>query len=418
MKVDCLKHSVIGILLLTSALWGASNDSNLSTIDTLVTRVLETHPKLSASRMQIKASKSGVDAAKWGYYPTPSLDLGGGKNSSVLARLEQPLWAGGRIDATYDISLSKQRESEVALDENAYTLIDSLLQTIQNLIQARGRIRAITEGQKQLEDFSTMLHRRIEAGVSSLADQELIKARLAQINTDLTIAKIAEKTACSQLRLITSQSDISCALDADRTPSLDTQYTSEEMIAQMLKTHPTLLKSTIQIQTAEYEKHKAKAVLFPTVSLRAEYQKGSVYNDYGTENSLIYLSAQITPGAGLSSLSGIEASEATIQQLKFNKLTLEQDLTQSLLRDIDDHRSALDRVKGITLSVEASQKVLESYTRLFLAGKRQWLDLVNSSKEVTQNRISLEDLLATATVSAYRLKLKTGQLITPLGKPQ
>jgi len=416
MKVAHLKLLLPFLLTLSSTLWCAPNDANLSTLDPLITRVLETHPKLSASRMQIKASKSGVDGAKWGYYPTPSIDLGGGKNSSTLVRLEQPLWAGGRIDATVDISLSKQRESEVALDESAYTLIDTLLQTIQNLTQARGRVLAITQGQKQLDDFNAMLNRRIEAGVSSLADQELIKSRLAQINTDLTIAKIAEKTACSQLRLITAQSDISCAIDADRTPSLDTQLSTEEMIAQMLKTHPSVLKATIQIKTAEYERNKAKAALWPTVSLRAEYQKGSVYTTYATENSIVYLSAQMNPGAGLSSLSGIEASEATIQQLKFNKLTLEQDLTQGLLRDIDDHRSALDRVQGTNLSIDASQKVLESYTRLFLAGKRQWLDLVNSSKEVTQNRINLEDLLATATVSTYRLKLKTGELIAPLGK--
>lgn len=368
--------------------------------------------------MQIKASKSGVDAAEWGYYPTPSLDLGSGKNSSTLARLEQPLWAGGRIDATYDISVSKQRESEVALDENAYTLIESLLQTVQNLTQARGRIRALTEGQKQLDEFNAMLNRRIEAGVSSTADSELIKSRLAQITTDLTIAKTAERTACSQLRLITSQSDVSCALDADRTPSSVADASAETMIAQMLNTHPSILKSTIQIQTAEYEKNKAKAALWPTIAVRAEYQKGSVYNDFGTENSMVYLSAQMNPGAGLSSLSSIEASESTIQQLRFNKLTLEQELTQALLRDIDDHRSALDRVQGTNLSIDASQKVLESYTRLFLAGKRQWLDLVNSSKEVTQNRINLEDLLATAYVSSYRLKLKTGELIAPLGKSQ
>lgn len=418
MKVAYLKLLIPLLLTLSSTLWCAPTDSNLSTVDTLVARVLESHPKLAASRMQIKASQSGVEGAKWGYYPTPSIDLGGGKNSSTLARLEQPLWAGGRIDATYNISLSKQRESEVALDENAYTLIDSLLQTIQNLTQARGRIRAITDGQKQLSDFNSMLDRRIEAGVSSFSDRELIKSRLSQINTDLTIAKIAENTACSQLRLITSQSELSCALDADRNPSSAMDTPAETMIAKMLSGHPSVLKATLQIQTAEYEKNKAKAALWPTIALRAEYQKGSVYNNYGVENSMVYLSAQMNPGAGLSSLSSIEASEATIQQLRFNKLTLEQELTQSLLRDIEDHRSALDRVQGTTLSIDASQKVLESYTRLFLAGKRQWLDLVNSSKEVTQNKISLEDLLATATVSTYRLKLKTGELIAPLGKSQ
>jgi len=365
--------------------------------------------------MQIQASKSGVDAAEWGYYPTPSIDLGGGKNSSTLARLEQPLWAGGRIDATYDISVSKQRESEVALDENAYILIESLLKTIQNLTQARGRIRALSDGREQLSEFNSMLDRRIEAGVSSIADRELIKSRLAQINTDLTIAKTAENTACSQLRLITSQPNISCAIDAPSTPNELFDKTAEPMIQKMLTSHPTLLKSVLQIQTAEHEKTKEQSVLWPTVALRAEYQKGSVYNDFGTEESTVYLSVQMNPGAGLSSLSSIEASEAKIQQLRFSKLSLEQELTESLLRDYDDHRSALDRVQGTNLSIDASQKVMESYSRLFLAGKRQWLDLVNSSKEVTQNKITLADLLATAYVSSYRLKLKTGELIAPLG---
>lgn len=415
MKVAFLKLLIPLLFFSSSLLWSASVDTNLTTVDTLIKRVLETHPKLGASRMQIKAAKSGVDAAEWGYYPTPSIDLGGGKNSSTLARLEQPLWAGGRIDATYDISVSKQRESEVALDESAYTLIETLLKTVQNLTQSRGRISALNDGLQQLLEFNGMLDRRIEAGVSSTADRELIKSRLAQINTDLTIAKTAEKTACSQLRLITSQPMVSCELDAPLNPRAMSDMSIEPMIQRMTGSHPSLLKTAFQIQTAEFERDKEEAILWPTVALRAEYQKGSVYNDFATGESIVYLSVQMNPGAGLSSLSSIEASEAKIQQLRFSKLSLEQELTESLLRDYDDYRSALDRVQGTSLSIDASQKVLESYSRLFLAGKRQWLDLVNSSKEVTQNKINLADLLATAYISAYRLQLKTGELITPLG---
>ncbi len=418
MKVDFLKLLMTLLFVFASPLWCTSNDAKLTPLDSLIERVLETHPKLGASRMQIKASKSGVEGAKWGYYPTPSLDLGSGKNSSTLARLEQPLWAGGRIDATYDISVSKQRESEIALDENAYTLIDSLLRTIQNLTQARGRIVALNDGAQQLQEFNRMLDRRIEAGVSSTADRELLKSRIAQINTDLTIAKTSEITACSQLRLITAQPDLSCELDAPANPDPLSHETIEPMIQKMVQSHPSLLKTEIQIQTAEYEKTKEQSKLWPTVALRAEYQKGSVYTDFANESTTLYLSMQMTPGAGLSSLSSIEASEAKIQQLRFAKLGLEQELTEGMLRDYDDHRSALDRVQGTNLSIDASQKVLESYSRLFLAGKRQWLDLVNSSKEVTQNKITLADLLATAYISSYRLKLKTGELIAPLGKIQ
>jgi adhesin transport system outer membrane protein len=391
--------------------------SDQGPVESLITQVIETHPKLKSSRMQISASKSGVDAAKWGYFPTPSVDFGTGKNKSTLARLEQPLWTGGRLDATYDISVSREREAQVALDESAYSLTETLLKIAQSLTSARGRIVALQDGLDQLTVFGALLDRRIEAGVSSSADKELLRSRIAQISTDLTVAKTAENTACSQLRLITSQSDRSCVLDAPSDIVVDATLSPSVMIEKMNRTYPTLLESDIQVQTAIYESDKEKSVLWPTVSARAEYQKGSVYNDFNNESqSLVYLNIGMNPGAGLSSLSSIEASEAKIQQLKFNKLTLEQELTESLLRDFDDYTSAASRATGQNVAIDASQKVLESYQRLFLAGKRQWLDLVNSSREVTQNKITLADLYATAYISRYRLQLKTGELISPLGE--
>lgn len=325
------------------------------------------------------------------------------------------MWSGGRIDATYDISVSRQRESEIVLGENAYSLVETLLKTTYILTQARGRIGALKDGEAQLEVLKSQLDRRIEAGVSSLADRELIRSRLAQIMTDLSVAQTAEQSACAQLRLLTSDANLSCAIDAPEVIEKESTLSVESMIAKTLKTHPTILKSDVQIQTAIHEKEKENSALWPTLSARAEYQKGSVYNDNSNHESLVYLSLQMNPGAGLSSLSAIEASEAKIQQLRFDKLTLEQELSDSVLRDYEEYRSAISRMEGTLQAIDSSQKVLESYSRLFLAGKRQWLDLVNSSREVTQNKMNLADLLSSGYVSRYRLKLKTGELISPLG---
>ena len=61
-------------------------------------------------------------------------------------------------------------------------------------------------------------------------------------------------------------------------------------------------------------------------------------------------------------------------------------------------------------TITASQKVMESYKRLFLAGKRQWLDLVNSSREVTQNLVQLAAFRATLITANYRLALQQGDM--------
>jgi adhesin transport system outer membrane protein len=67
-------------------------------------------------------------------------------------------------------------------------------------------------------------------------------------------------------------------------------------------------------------------------------------------------------------------------------------------------------------TIDASKNVLESYTRLFVAGKRQWLDLVNSSRELTQNKMALADLKASYVTSAYRLALKNGDIKLDAGE--
>jgi adhesin transport system outer membrane protein len=109
-------------------------------------------------------------------------------------------------------------------------------------------------------------------------------------------------------------------------------------------------------------------------------------------------------------LSGIQSAESKILQVQSDKLTKERELSDSLMQDYDNYHASMDHIDRMNKTIEASQNVLDSYTRLFIAGKRQWLDLVNSSRELTQNKLTLADLKATLVVSAYRLSLKSGNI--------
>lgn len=330
-------------------------------------------------------------------------------------RLDQPLWTGGKLDAAVDIAQSRKNEAVAALDESGYALIENLLNVLQNYLQAKGSIAALRDGKEQLETLNLMLERRIDAGVSSLADRELLKSRLTQINSDLSVALSKQKTTQAQLELLIG-SKLSCEIDAENTEVLDQSAPLDAMIAQMIATHPTLKKLSEQIKTAEAEKAKAKAVVWPNLSLRAERQSGSVYADQATTNNVVYVAVTASTGAGLSALSGIQSAEARILQVKSDKMTKEHELSDVMMRDFNEYHSASDRIEGMGKTIDASQNVLESYTRLFVAGKRQWLDLVNSSRELTQNKLSLSDMRASYTISAYRLALKNGTIKLEYGE--
>ena len=76
----------------------------------------------------------------------------------------------------------------------------------------------------------------------------------------------------------------------------------------------------------------------------------------------------------------------------------------------DNYEIAKNRINILKRSVDSAQNVLDSYTRLFLAGKRQWLDLVNASREVMQYKIELSNLYVTKSILSYKLALKNGQI--------
>lgn len=412
-------HKFIIPIAFTSVLYGGADpisaECNVN-VEDVVSTALSAHPNIKMSRQIIKGADAQVDGAKWNYFPTPTVDFSqaSGRNG-VTARLDQPLWTGGKLDSLMDIAMSKKAESEFLLDESGYTLIATLLNLLQTYTQLEENIGALEVGKIQLEAFESMLNRRIDAGVSSLSDHELIKSRLTQINSDLNIARTRLKTVHSQIELLIGE-PISCTIRFGSEKVLSQNIPLEQMIEEMTLSHPSLKKLSAQIKTAEAEKAKAKAAIWPNVSLRAEHQSGSLYSDQSSTNNLVYVTLQATPGAGLSALSNIESAEAKVLQVQFEKLAKERELTDALIKDYNEYRTAIDRVEGLEKTVSSTQSVLESYTRLFIAGKRQWLDLVNTSREVTQNRQSLAELKGALAVMAYRLSLYRGELKPEFGE--
>ncbi|HSQ04206.1 MAG TPA: hypothetical protein VLN59_09230, partial [Burkholderiales bacterium] len=54
--------------------------------------------------------------------------------------------------------------------------------------------------------------------------------------------------------------------------------------------------------------------------------------------------------------------------------------------------------------------VYESYTRQYTAGRKTWLDVLNTVRESTQSDVAATDARAQLTGAALRLKLLTGNL--------
>lgn len=404
-----IKQSLL-ILLISNL--GFSSEICKTDSDKLLSQLITNHPSIKMSQEVIKGAKERVDSAFWGYFPTPSVDVSVRDEDRNLttARIEQPIWTGGKITSKYDIATSKEQETILELQETSYKLIENYLSVLNNYTQSKANILELQEGLNNLNKFNEMLDRRMDAGISSNSDKDLLNARIEQINSEILLAKNRYKIASMQLELLLD-TKIDCDIDLKKI-FLSNTNNIEESVNKFIAFHPSLKKSQIQIQTTKYELENTKASYMPDLKLRAEHRDGDLYNKNVNDinQNIIYVNFTATTGAGLSAMSEIAASKIKINEIEYRKKSIEKELIDSLLNDYNNYEITKTRIKIVERSIISAQNVLDSYTRLFLASKRQWIDLVNASKELMEYKIELSSLLVSENILAYKLALKNGQI--------
>lgn len=404
-----IKQNLLIILLSTLSF---SDELCKINSDDLISQLVINHPNIKMSQEIIKGAKERVDSAFWQYFPTPSIDASvrDSDRNLTIARIDQPVWTGGKLSSRYNIATSREEENVYELEETSYRLIEIFLNILENYEQSKANIIDLQEGLNNLNRFDEMLNRRLDAGISTNSDKDLLNARIEQINSDMIMAKNKYKVTKLQLELMLDKK-INCDINLKEINTSNSQI--ESYIEKLLDFHPSLKKLDKQIQTTKYELDSTKATVMPNVGLRAEHREGDLYNnnyDKSNNQDLVYVTFTATTNAGLSLISDIAAAKVRINELGYKRKSIEKELVDSLLTNYNNYEIAKNRIKVVERSIISAQNVLDSYTRLFLAGKRQWLDLVNASREVMQYKLELSNLIISQNILTYKLALENGQI--------
>jgi adhesin transport system outer membrane protein len=67
------------------------------------------------------------------------------------------------------------------------------------------------------------------------------------------------------------------------------------------------------------------------------------------------------------------------------------------------------QIPALKMAVEARTNMVNSYSRLFIAGTRSWLDLLNAQKEKYQAEIDLDSALLDLDMARAELELMVGE---------
>lgn len=390
-------------------------------LEQLIATALAAHPSVQAQSALVQSSQAGVTSAHWQYFPTPSLSieaantkgndtLNQGDSRVAIARLQQPLWTGGRLTAGSDKAAAGLETSQASLEEVRLQLGLRTVQSYGDWMSAYLKALAYEKSLETHVRLREQTLRRLSEGVTSQSDLTLSITRLEATSADVTAARAQAAIARARLAQLVGQPVNEAALT--KTLAMPRDLTLGPaglpgLLALALAASPAIAKAQAQARLQQAAIDERRADLLPEVYVRLEHQSGNFNLANSPGHSRLFIGLTSRFGAGLSTLSNIEATRtqyaAALSEIEVQSRTI----SEQVLTDHAQALAAISRLQSLQASLNAAIDVSASYDRQFLAGRKSWLDVLNAARELAQTEAQLADLQATRVVLTWRLAAYT-----------
>jgi adhesin transport system outer membrane protein len=186
---------------------------------------------------------------------------------------------------------------------------------------------------------------------------------------------------------------------------------AQDPVEQSLSYSPVLKRARGDVEVANIDSARARNAIKPTLYGKFEQRiDDGRYSTSAFPASRVLFGLQYSFGSGLSSLSRIGAAQAQAEGVRLSLDAAREDIRASVRTDLETRYAASQLVESLRLNLMIQEETFASYNRLFLAGRRSWLDVLNVVREVTENERALADAEVQYLLSDYRLQLQTGQI--------
>lgn len=383
----------------------------------LVNEALESHPSIRAQRSLERASENGVDAARWQYFPKPSISseqvgtsardasYGNGGSRVTTLRLEQPIWTGGRLKAGVE-----KAEADVAVSKSSLEAVreDLALKVVQLYADWYGAYLKSIAYRKSLDvhlRLQDQIVRRIGQGISAASDLTLVGGREQQTEAELAFAEAQQATALARLAQLLGRSVSNGELLGEFSEPVALAVPVGVLIEQAKATNPDVVRLLAQARIHEAEIAERRADRLPEVYLRVERQYGSFVSQHADPQNRVFVGIATKFGAGLSTLSNERAAQDRYEAALASVESAKVGLGEQIASDYRQVESGQKRIALLLQSMASSETLWEAWGRQFLAGRKTWLDVMNAARELAQVEVQIAEAKASLLLFIWRVRV-------------
>lgn len=365
-------------------------------------KAVREYPAITAGQSGIRASAAEIRAARWLRYPSVSVEAVSRSDRfgaiDPFFRVEQPLWAGGRISANIARAQATRQLAIARLDETVLDVavrLTSAYYEIARAVQLEAILRdSIVEHQRLVES----MERRVKQEVSPTSDLELARSRAAQVQQELATVTAQRYSAMQRFFELVGDPNYDLGPVPDYSASAH-HPPVEGAITRSLACNPTIRRFAAEAQIAEAEKDIAEASILPQVGVQVSHNRAT-----GTQAGL---SVRAQTNGGLSGFAAADAARLRREAAGLQISVSEREARETVVLDVVENTSSKGRIEASQAAAKAASSVTDSYMRQFITGRRTWLDVMNAVREANAARIGLTEATTSAMASSARLRLRT-----------
>ncbi len=380
----------------------AANEADQN-LQALVAAAVSTHPSIAAARASLRASGADLRAAKWLRFPSFSVEgaLLDERNNrqQASAVIDQPIWTAGRVSGTISRASALEQAALAGYWESVLNIELLVAQSYHEYHRLSLRIDSLSDSLTQHSKLVETMRRRVTQEVSPVSDLDLVESRTAQVEQQVTVTIAQQKTVLQKLRELVDDPLLVPGppppIDEDL-PELDQDLIIDLAVA----FDPSRQRLLAEAKAARAEASSTRASILP--QLVGQYS----YNE--TFGHRVGLALKAQSEGGLARVASANAAKARQQSAELKIVSLERDLRDRVYADFVEYEASRARLASARQSSESALRVMASYMRQFISGRRTWLDVMNAVREASSAQNDAIDAGSSTRAAYDRLMMRTG----------
>ena len=366
------------------------------------------HPALQGKQVGLNVQQSAIDSAEAGRYPSLSAqadNLTDGYKQATL-RLQQPLWAFGKIDTAIQQAQADFSTEQRGLLEIQRQLAEETAVAYAKIEGIHQRLTAANTNIVEHERLYQRVERRQKGQLASEADVRLAYSRLIQAKAQKMAIVGEQQVALADLQALT-QIEVISDVAIDQTllalPSMEVV----ESLA--LKNSASIGYKQAHIKVAQLNIEKERVAALPTIYLRAERDFLETPNTTNESRVGMVVEGSLD-GMGFIAKGRVNGAKALLQVAEYDVDVAENEVRRYIRSLMLNRKVQQLLMVSHQEAVDAVADTMDSFVRQYDSGRKSWVEVLNTQRELTDLRFQLAQSRSEWLIASLRLAALTGGL--------